>query len=68
MRFSKQRQIDTRELISDFIRATEGCAPETAARIAGICEATYLRWTHRQPRQLRVGTRDRLERFLAGSV
>lgn len=56
--------LSVRDLVLEFVRATDSLPPEASARVAGVSEATYNRWRRQPPRMLRTSHRARIERYL----
>jgi len=57
-------ELSVRELVVEFVRATDSLPPSASAQVAGVSEATYNRWRRQPPRMLRAIHRSRIERYL----
>jgi hypothetical protein len=56
--------LPVRDLVEEFVRATDSLPAGDSARVAGVSEATYHRWRRQPPRMLRALQRTRIERYL----
>lgn len=62
---ARRAEGSARELIRDFLLATEELSREDIAAIAGVSTVAIRRWTVSPPGQMRASIRERLLHYLS---